>query len=417
MSKHASPFFLFVRARPPSFSSAVRRAGPWSVCGDDDQRQLHLRAADLRKIPLRCGRVRNPSLSPRPSSGTLSQQQKPTPPAAPVVRADARIRVSAGESLRYYFTVNQRFVIKRLQMLWCPFLFKGHWNRSHEQVVGGSAYRPPTLDMYAPDLYLPVMGFCSYCMLCCVSDLFHKGVFAPEVRFFLSPSFPSPLLLPSVAPSVVRSLSIASSSAATSAAVRNAWQNAFGCSQGDERSDKFWAQCMLCSSSEGWQAAQRYCCLSAPRLLFLLVPHRLPSDATAHPPTHARPTRSPQRAGRYVWWASLAWLALVGVMWGAVQSVAGSQGVSFLDVSANAGYIFILVSGECALGFFSRNVYYAMYAWGTIGYFLYLVKTLRRDLAGSTRMGGGASKKKAAVLLVALSQAPIAFWLGRLPRS
>lgn len=43
-------------------------------------------------------------------------------------------------------------------------------------------FRPPALDNMAPDLYLPVMGFCSYCMLCCVADLFHKGVFEPEAR-------------------------------------------------------------------------------------------------------------------------------------------------------------------------------------------------------------------------------------------
>lgn len=94
-----------------------------------------------------------------------------------------------------------------------------------------------------------------------------------------------------------------------------------------------------------------------------------------------------------------------------------AQGPAFLDACANVGYIFILVSGECALGFFSRHVYYAVFAWGTISYFLFLVKTLRRDLAGAARMGGGASKRKAAVLLVGLSQAPVAFWLGRLPRS
>ena len=39
-----------------------------------------------------------------------------------------------GNELRYYFTVNTRYVLNKLKLLLFPFSLKGHWTRSHEQV-------------------------------------------------------------------------------------------------------------------------------------------------------------------------------------------------------------------------------------------------------------------------------------------
>jgi hypothetical protein len=43
--------------------------------------------------------------------------------------------VPAGNELRYYFTVNARYVRHKLKLLLFPFGLRGHWNRSHEQEV------------------------------------------------------------------------------------------------------------------------------------------------------------------------------------------------------------------------------------------------------------------------------------------
>jgi hypothetical protein len=46
------------------------------------------------------------------------------------------------------------------------FLVQGHWTRIAEQVAGGLKYKPPRHDINAPDLYLPLMAFATYIMLC-----------------------------------------------------------------------------------------------------------------------------------------------------------------------------------------------------------------------------------------------------------
>ena len=39
--------------------------------------------------------------------------------------------------MRYYFTVNSRYVRNKLKVLLCPFTLKGHWNRALEQARRG----------------------------------------------------------------------------------------------------------------------------------------------------------------------------------------------------------------------------------------------------------------------------------------
>lgn len=88
----------------------------------------------------------------------------------------------AGNELRYYFTVNGRYVRNKLKLLLFPFSLRGHWNRSLEQTGGGGPkYRPPVSDINAPDLYIPLMALFSYCLCCCVADISSSpSRFAPE---------------------------------------------------------------------------------------------------------------------------------------------------------------------------------------------------------------------------------------------
>ena len=80
--------------------------------------------------------------------------------------------------LKYYFHVNNRYVLNKLYILLLPFTHK-HWKRqpvdSNEQLdqygqpaVGAalsSAYKPPSEDVNAPDLYIPTMAFFTYILL------------------------------------------------------------------------------------------------------------------------------------------------------------------------------------------------------------------------------------------------------------
>lgn len=51
------------------------------------------------------------------------------------------------------------------------------------QVAGGMKFKPPISDINAPDLYIPLMGFLTYCVLCCLADVLSVPTkFKPEVR-------------------------------------------------------------------------------------------------------------------------------------------------------------------------------------------------------------------------------------------
>lgn len=47
------------------------------------------------------------------------------------------------------------------------------------QIAGGQRYRPPAVDVNAPDLFIPLMGLWSYALLSCVVLAF-KHAFKPE---------------------------------------------------------------------------------------------------------------------------------------------------------------------------------------------------------------------------------------------
>ena len=79
--------------------------------------------------------------------------------------------------LKYYFHVNNRYVLNKLYILLLPFTHK-HWKRqpadANEQLDQygqpavaslSSAYKPPSEDVNAPDLYIPTMAFFTYILL------------------------------------------------------------------------------------------------------------------------------------------------------------------------------------------------------------------------------------------------------------
>ena len=63
--------------------------------------------------------------------------------------------------LRYYFEVNNRYVLHKLRLLLLPYRHKD-WERKGSP---GGGPRPPSEDVNAPDLYLPLMAYVTYAIV------------------------------------------------------------------------------------------------------------------------------------------------------------------------------------------------------------------------------------------------------------
>lgn len=85
------------------------------------------------------------------------------------------------DAWRYYFNVSTSYVLKKLVMMIFPYPFRGVWQRNFRTSEDQSRlYDPPKDDIYAPDLYIPLMGFITYILF--VGFLLgSKGTFKPEM--------------------------------------------------------------------------------------------------------------------------------------------------------------------------------------------------------------------------------------------
>jgi hypothetical protein len=87
--------------------------------------------------------------------------------------------------LKYYFHVNNEYVIQKFKILLLPCLHK-NWKREHlegaddPQQVQQQIYRTPREDVNAPDLYIPSMAFITFILLMGYA-LGTVGRFSPEV--------------------------------------------------------------------------------------------------------------------------------------------------------------------------------------------------------------------------------------------
>jgi hypothetical protein len=104
------------------------------------------------------------------------------------------------EPFKYYFNVNNTFVLQKLRVLACPFLHKS-WKRQTVRQDELEFFCPPRDDVNAPDLYVPLMAFVTY-ILAVAFIMGANGQFSPELLgnlasrgrsvCFLSPSDPVP---------------------------------------------------------------------------------------------------------------------------------------------------------------------------------------------------------------------------------
>jgi len=83
------------------------------------------------------------------------------------------------EPFKYYFNVNNSFVLQKLKILACPFLHKS-WKRQTVRQDELEFFCPPRDDVNAPDLYVPLMAFVTY-ILAVAFIMGANGQFSPEL--------------------------------------------------------------------------------------------------------------------------------------------------------------------------------------------------------------------------------------------
>ncbi|WOH02804.1 hypothetical protein DCAR_0522194 [Daucus carota subsp. sativus] len=202
---------------------------------------------------------------------------------------------------RYYFQVSDQYVENKLKVVLFPFLHKGHWMRSVDSDGSNFTYKPPVYDINAPDLYIPLMAFCTYVILAGFF-LGFSGRFSPEA---LGVQFSNGLL------------------------------------------------CWL--------------------LQVLLIE------------------------------VSLHYL--------------GGGDIPLLDVVGYAGYTFVAASVLVVVRILWSYSFYVVTAWECFCMGVFLVKTMKRILVAevpSSQKSGSKTKRNYLLLLVAIAQFPLLFWLGKL---
>eukprot|EP00033_Pygsuia_biforma_P001129 GCRY01001286.1.p1 GENE.GCRY01001286.1~~GCRY01001286.1.p1 ORF type:complete len:312 (+),score=45.66 GCRY01001286.1:76-1011(+) len=91
------------------------------------------------------------------------------------------------ETLRHYFNISNNYVINKLRLVLCPFLKKGAFQRQMVNVnvegnSSGASFLPPRDDLFAPDLYIPLMAFITFALVIGFIAGF-TGNFSPEVLY------------------------------------------------------------------------------------------------------------------------------------------------------------------------------------------------------------------------------------------
>ncbi|RCK62596.1 Protein transport protein yif1 [Candida viswanathii] len=66
--------------------------------------------------------------------------------------------------IKYYFQVSNSYVFRKVLLILMPYQHKD-WNRVATKDTGPNQFLPPTLDVNAPDLYIPLMSFVTYILL------------------------------------------------------------------------------------------------------------------------------------------------------------------------------------------------------------------------------------------------------------
>jgi hypothetical protein len=83
-------------------------------------------------------------------------------------------------NLKYYFAVSNGYVLNKLRLVLLPVTQRGRWERRRVQRDGELYYEHPRDDVFAPDLYLPVMALVTHVLLVALAAGV-AGEFRPEM--------------------------------------------------------------------------------------------------------------------------------------------------------------------------------------------------------------------------------------------
>ncbi|KAI3405326.2 POL2 [Candida oxycetoniae] len=86
--------------------------------------------------------------------------------------------------IKYYFQVSNSYVLHKIFLILFPYRQKD-WNRISTKETGINQFLPPTHDVNAPDLYIPLMSFVTYILLWAAFQGL-KGDFHPQVFGYLA---------------------------------------------------------------------------------------------------------------------------------------------------------------------------------------------------------------------------------------
>jgi len=85
----------------------------------------------------------------------------------------------SSSNMYHLFSVTSDYVQNKLLVLATPYLKKWDYARHPEQVAGGQKYLAPRQDINAPDLYIPFISLCTYCLAVSYIRM-SMGTFKPE---------------------------------------------------------------------------------------------------------------------------------------------------------------------------------------------------------------------------------------------
>ncbi|CAK4764947.1 unnamed protein product [Aphanomyces euteiches] len=145
----------------------IGNGGPSSQVYPDGM--MGMKANSMGSFIGEVGQAVNPEFMNNPMAGAILNQgasmvENQVKSFMPGAAAGA---LSIFGSVKYYFTVNNTYVLHRLKMLLCPFIHKD-WRRivQNEGTDGREVtYATPSMDKNAPDLYIPLMSFATYILI------------------------------------------------------------------------------------------------------------------------------------------------------------------------------------------------------------------------------------------------------------
>ena len=259
-------------------------------------------------------------------------------------------------SVKYYFDIDNNYVVAKLRAVLVPFLNK-NWERIPEQVAGGVTYKSGRQDVNAPDLYICVNGFVTYVLIVLFSHL------------------ASPAAAAATSSSGFSLFSSTAAKAATKAAAPNA---------------------PLVNGGT--------------KVLSPTLASR--SQATASKLGGAVASFNPDSMNIILWRSAMTWVFNFIVLRVALYMTNSNIKAALLDLASYSGYLFVYGSLCRLAGIFSSTAGMLVWLYMAAAYGLFLTKTMQRVMVLESRNYGVHVRQNNYVLMaVAIMQFVLLKWL------